>query len=904
MRIRELEIPAYGLFTDFAFREIREGLVVIPGANEEGKSTLFSLLTTLFYGFHPVSDFPYRPWHVDRYPELRAVLSLEDGSSAEVRRKLTSTPAGNLTCGDHTTDLANRDLPFVQHVSMDLYKALYALTQANMGSLEDAQREEVEDRLLSGLGTHLLRSTREVVAELENKAERLWRPDRRGKPQYGDLQKQCREAKGKRDDAKKRDEAIRAKAKRLQEVQQELGKLEQSLARLNALIRRADVLVPVRKRLKQIQNWRSEISDISAVEQLPEGLISEHQRLSDRVQNTKTTVENLERDRLALTKVQGNFTNDDREMLKRSNRAEAWIRRMSGHEEERRTIGGLERKEQGLRDSVVSTAESLLAVPWKEEYATQLEQIALPELKGRIDNCQKMEIEVRHLQGTAENVSPVRVVGDLPSWLTISVAIIGLILFVLGVAFPVTPMWVTGLVAAMIGGAGTAFGLYIRHERAVREDERGQEVERLKRQEDEVRIAHNKARERVGEVVRGLPVAQVFLERPDLTLYQAVNQLRSLCNERRQFDKELQERQSSWTEAHTDLQQLLGELGEQEVTQEAVSRMEEKLRSAQKRHFDYRNATTRIEEIDGALEPARKASSEARKANDEFMARVAQVVGEELGIKDALDRAADLQATARRIREAQQQLENDYPDLNDIQAEIQRLESSEEETWVLDPEEVERNRKKCEALNEDWKNLTKEKINLSKDIDIAPGEVSVGELDGEIARLEEEMQDACRDHDRLVLMASVLREADRRFREKHQPDVLKRASEYLERITDGRYRRLITLENAGGGERLAVITGSGEPRNVEFPLSGGTLDQIYLAFRLAVIDHLDEGHESLPLILDEALVNWDDMRFEKTMQLLSEVANTRQVFLFTCHPWISDRLRELPCASIVSLSTT
>jgi uncharacterized protein YhaN len=904
MRIRELEIPAYGLFTDCTFQEIPEGLVVIPGANEEGKSTLFSLLTTLLYGFHPVSDFPYRPWHVDRYPELRAVLSLEDGSSAEVRRKLTSTPAGNLTRGDHATDLGNYDLPFVQHVSRDLYRALYALTQVNMRSLEDAQRQEVEDRLLAGLGAHLLRSTREVVAELENRAQKQWRPDRRGKPRYSELQKECREARRRRDDAKERDEGIRAKAKRLQEVQQELEELEQSLARLNGQIRRADVLVPVRKKLRQIENWRSQLPDISAIEQLPEGLISEHQRLSERVQNTKTNVENLERDRLALVKVQESFTDENRAMLASSDRVEAWVRRMSGHDQEQRTLADLERKEQRLRDSVVNTAGSLLAGPWKEEHATQLEEIALPELKGRIDRYQETQTEVQRLQGAAENMSPVRVVGDIPRGLTIGVTVAGLILFVLGLVVSITPVWIAGLVAAMIGGAATAFSLYIRHERAVREDERRQEIERLKKREHNAREARDKARERVEEAVCGLPVAQALLERPDLTLYQAVDRLRSLFREKHQVSDDLEGRQKSLEGARKDLQELLEELGEQEATQEAVSRVEQKLRSARECHHEYEDATTRIEQIDGALEPASKASSEARKAYDEFMARVAQVAGEELEIKDALDRAADLQATARRVREAEQQLENDYPDLNEIRAEIPRLESSEEDTWVLDPEQVELSRKKSEALNEEWKKLTEERISLSKDIDNARGDVSVGELDGDIDRLEEEMRDLCRDHDRLVLMTSVLREADRRFREKHQPDVLRRASEYLQRITDGRYRRLITLESAEGGERLAVITESGEPRNVEFPLSGGTLDQIYLAFRLAVIDHLDEGHESLPLILDEALVNWDDVRFEKTMQLLSEVASRRQVFLFTCHHWMSDRLLKLPGASTVSLGSS
>ena len=44
-------------------------------------------------------------------------------------------------------------------------------------------------------------------------------------------------------------------------------------------------------------------------------------------------------------------------------------------------------------------------------------------------------------------------------------------------------------------------------------------------------------------------------------------------------------------------------------------------------------------------------------------------------------------------------------------------------------------------------------------------------MDGEILLLEEELADARRERDRRWLLARVVREAERRFREEHQPDV-------------------------------------------------------------------------------------------------------------------------------------
>jgi uncharacterized protein YhaN len=39
---------------------------------------------------------------------------------------------------------------------------------------------------------------------------------------------------------------------------------------------------------------------------------------------------------------------------------------------------------------------------------------------------------------------------------------------------------------------------------------------------------------------------------------------------------------------------------------------------------------------------------------------------------------------------------------------------------------------------------------------------------------------------------------------------------------------------------------------------------------------------SCPLIIDDALVNLDDVRYDQAMELLSDIAKNRQVILFTC----------------------
>lgn len=69
------------------------------------------------------------------------------------------------------------------------------------------------------------------------------------------------------------------------------------------------------------------------------------------------------------------------------------------------------------------------------------------------------------------------------------------------------------------------------------------------------------------------------------------------------------------------------------------------------------------------------------------------------------------------------------------------------------------------------------------------------DIEGEIADLEAERRRVTVKRDRLILLKNLLAEADRRFREEHQPDVLQKAGRYLAGITGGRYDRLFIRED-------------------------------------------------------------------------------------------------------------
>ena len=128
----------------------------------------------------------------------------------------------------------------------------------------------------------------------------------------------------------------------------------------------------------------------------------------------------------------------------------------------------------------------------------------------------------------------------------------------------------------------------------------------------------------------------------------------------------------------------------------------------------------------------------------------------------------------------------------------------------------------------------------------------------------------------LTLAQETLTQATADLQRRFAPRIAQRAGALMMRMTDGRYDRLTI------GDDLSLRAGAQMEDTLREALwrSDGTVDQLYLALRLAVAEELLPNG---PLVLDDALVRFDDKRLEAAMEILKDEAKDRQVLLFTCH---------------------
>jgi uncharacterized protein YhaN len=153
-----------------------------------------------------------------------------------------------------------------------------------------------------------------------------------------------------------------------------------------------------------------------------------------------------------------------------------------------------------------------------------------------------------------------------------------------------------------------------------------------------------------------------------------------------------------------------------------------------------------------------------------------------------------------------------------------------------------------------------------------------------------------RDVDRYVelRMAKKILEGEiERYRSENQAPLLRRAGEIFNALTLGAYPRIESDIDEGAGQiRLVAV----DPSNARIPVAGlsaGTRDQLFLAIRLASLEEAMSRGESMPLIADDILIEFDDRRSRACLEVLATMGQRNQILLFSHHRHIAEIAGEL-----------
>lgn len=851
MRFLELQLTHFGVLTKDGERAFELGPVnVVCGPNEAGKSTFAAALETLLFGFDPATRESHPLWKWDEASnlDLAGLLVDRDGARTGVQRVLQSSQRLFLSAADGALADVVFDrkhhkggLPHVHGVQRKLYRALWNLELGDFQAFDEAVQKDIDNLILPSVEGLELRPTRQVVAELDAAAKGLWRDDRRGQTTTRQLRSQLKDLQVEIRETDQRVEGLRAALDRRPAVDAQLVEVEAELHKLAAAERRAEAA-------REVAAWCARAAQLGLTPAQAECLGLQIDSPQAALDQRADVAERAEAPRERLRRAEVLAAPADVALLAR---ASEWRAAVAEAGELERAVAARTERERDGAVALAGIARELGKLQGSEP-AADWDAPALAWLRGL------------SLDGLEAGLGTWRAARAQPV-----VAQRGLRLVLVAAVLLVAALFVPQPWNLLPGVLGLAL----------------LGVEFWQRLAPRTELANEAPMPAALEAALAGQVDGAFLtpeglERLLVRLGPLGERFDGLCEQRARLAAERAEQVATLERLAALAGAELGfeQLGAWRAQVEARLEAARSAAAAVERDAEERRAAAeRVAEADAEL-----ARLDARL--ERIAEQLAPFLDPAAGGADGLRAAHAAWRTAREdwiaLREARKGLDA-------------RLESSGLTFDALVDEgprgdgaaeaEAEAAAQRAGArarLEEQRTALLEERGELGQRLKGLADEDGVAALMDTERELEEQLSAVRREHDRLRLLEQLLLAADRAWRAEHEPDVLKKAGEHLHAFTGGRYRRLATDEERGG---LEVEDAAGERRSVGAPLSRGTRDQIHLALRLALIDHLDENGERLPLVLDEVLVHWDAARRAAIYAALQTVAETRQVFLMTCH---------------------
>ena len=166
------------------------------------------------------------------------------------------------------------------------------------------------------------------------------------------------------------------------------------------------------------------------------------------------------------------------------------------------------------------------------------------------------------------------------------------------------------------------------------------------------------------------------------------------------------------------------------------------------------------------------------------------------------------------------------------------------------------------------------KLELKKD-NIEPEMEKIASIEEEIYSLKKQYENLEKMNESIELAKKLLSRAYEKMKSNVSPIFTKKLSSNISKITNEKYCKLHFNDEQG----LIVELDNGNYIPAD-RLSIGTIDQLYLSLRLAMLDEISK--EKVPIILDEAFAYYDDERLKNILKFLTNEFTDRQIIILTC----------------------
>jgi len=1017
MKITGLEIDGFGVWSGLKLEELAEGLNVVGGPNEAGKTTLLQFVRSALYGFSMERRKYFPPTHGG--PGGGAIdLAGPNGRFRLDRRDEPDDATGNqeritLTAADGTRQGEHLVKVLLANVDEATYNNVFAVglrELQQLGTLGDTKAAELLYNLTAGLDRV---SLVEVMCELETSRNRIL--DAGGGPsQVTRLLDQREKLRLEIEELGKSTRRYGRLAAQREQLQREVNRLEEENHHVERQARAVETAIAVRQRWAQRIELDDQLAALGPTADVPEDAVERLDAINARLQKHAERCQQLQGRRAEL-RAEAATLGVNQSLWRQAPRIEAlkeqepWLAGLQGQvgELEKETAQlendlAAERQRLGLGDGaatgplpdlspwVISTlrvpgrslkqcrqqlGEAKQAMAAAEENARsldrQIESALAPrdrrDLAEAMDQAGNLVAQLRRRVQTDERLDQMsryreeldeqsrRLVDRqlLPVGVLIalgSVFALGVMLAMIGLFASASIIGSLGWLMVVVGlaGTGTAAAVKVMLERSnarqldacqkqlgmlqsqiqqAREEREhldaqlpggGSPAGRLKAAEDELAALEElvpldtrrtAGRQEARAAAAGVAQAEEELAAARRKWREAlsaaalprkfspkhVRQLLTRCDRVTQLQRRLEHRHEELARRRRELDSLLGRITQLvEETGVAVTAS-----SAVERLGQLAEALSEQEARMQRRETIRREARQARRTcakHEEAVSRLKHRRRKLLRESDARD---GQELRQRAVQAARAEVLRQQRDAlsREIAAALGEQCSEQAVRELLESENVDRLEARRDelldrlgALEKQLQERFEKRGQLAEQLKALADDRQMATKQLDLAVLDKHLEEAVARWQMLAVTCRILEEIRTAYERERQPETLQEASGYLERLTRGRYRRVWTPL---GEDVLRIDDAEGNSLAVE-ALSRGTREQLFLALRLALAGAYSRRGASLPLVLDDVLVNFDADRAKAAVAVLRDFAAAgHQVLVFTCHEHILKLFKSL-----------
>ncbi|TVR73433.1 MAG: hypothetical protein EA408_04835 [Marinilabiliales bacterium] len=871
MHIREIHIDGFGIYSDFRLQGLEQGVNVILGRNEAGKSTLHRFLRYTLFGYPHYRDQRMAPLKGGGHGG-RIIATLATGDELVVDRKgngQLSVYTGGQEFGSES--VLSR---LLGNTNESIYNKVYAFTLDELVSLESLTQSGVEDRMFSiGMGLGDI-SLADLEDGIRSRIDKVHKPGGRGRM----ISEILKSNGGLKEEIASRQALLprrRELKEELERTQREAGRVQELAREKTAAAGRAGNLLKCHESCVRYLKAAAELEKLPGPLPWPERGMELMGKLEERKEEyagrlhalIKGEAGNMGIDELkdlvAGTEFNSKIVNETGRVEYLKSNLSMYTGLVTDYRKEATSVSALKDRLNGLVTGIDRswTPETITDISGGDIHRSAISSFIsdLEEVRNKIIKAEALAganrrgLSIRDIRIIAVLISAVLLIAAIPAfYYSVHVAGGALVLAALAVL------------------AGSRMAMSRRPDA-----DPSDEVNQLREQEKKIISLYNEYMSgRIG--IKGTIPAGTALRVLD-----EIDNAAGILERIRETEAKQEERKQFIDEYEKVVMSVAPVAGIDAVAEGSM---------------DFH--ASRIIEIFKDADEKRKLKE---KYSEELERRTKEI--------DAIEKrvAATEKEIARLLDAAGAKDPEDFSRKHRLNERIGELTAERDRT--ADNIEIIMGSGRLEEVVEWFSGRSKEETEAEvRELELAVSEldaairqlnVKSGEITAEIARIEKESDMAsllsALETGKTMLGKAVgdwlagrmaielLTGVKTSYEEEKQPAVISSAAGYFSDVTGGEYAR---LQVSADSKEMRVYHREGMYKAIG-ELSRGTREQLLICLRLGFIEEYEKQSEPLPLVMDEVLVNSDPDRVARMAGLLHKFCTERQMIVFSCHPGVA-----------------